>query len=576
MEQQKLPQKYRDYLFIKNLRYAFTIIIILYFIFLIFISINSCTYILSSSKSKETSIRNFLSFVYGEYERKIINLAYTDSIQKALGGDTDAINQANHTLYNWSNSQSIRCNFLLIDSALNPVSTNLYKDNLETFLESQLFTKIRLTLEDSPDQFYVTTNHLYYDNYQTGSMLFAKKIPSSSDCSGGILILDLRYSDLYDYIWQFEFSRVVVTDKYNNIILDTQYTTAPNDKIFASTKYYAAPESLFYSFFHGRDHYISQSATPDGNLQLFTHSSLMFQKQLLTYGTCFIILLLVISSLIIFRISSSFTNRNLMAIDELVEAARHMGQGDLDYQLTEQTFDEFQILNSALNRLAMDLKKMIKKNEELNHHKQILEIKQLKSQFNPHFVFNTLESIRYSIILKPEIAADMILSLSKLLRYNIEQGNGETDLKTELELLEDYFSLQQMRFGACLKYSLEVSESLLPYRLPKYLLQPIVENCLNHGMHRKKSIQICIKGIESDGCVELFVIDNGNGMSMETLQSIRTSFEAEKPSSIHFGLYSVCRTIRLIYGDDYGLLIDSVPEEGTCVTLRLPPMPDDD
>ncbi|MCI8950939.1 MAG: histidine kinase [Lachnospiraceae bacterium] len=576
MEQKKLPRKYRDYLFIKNLRYTFTIIIILYLIFLIFISINSCTYILSSSKSKETAIRNFLSSVYGDYERQIITLAYTDNIRKALNGDTDALNEANTTLYKFCNSQSIRCNFLLLDPALHPVSTNLYKDNLETFMDSQLLTKIRLTLEDSPDHFYVTVNHLYYDNYQTGSMLFAKEIPSAPDCLGGILILDLRYSDLYDYIWQYDFSRVVVTDKYNNIILDTQYTTAPSDKIFASTKYYASTQSLLYSFFHGLDYYISRSATPEGNLQLFTHSSLIFQKQLLTYGTCFIVLLLAISSLIIFRISSSFTNRNLLAIDELVEAAKHIGQGDLDYQLTEQTFDEFQILNSALNRLAIDLKQMNRKNEELNHHKQMLEIKQLKSQFNPHFVFNTLESIRYSIILKPESAANMILSLSKLLRYNIEQGNGETELKAELDLLEDYLSIQQKRFGPCLEYSLNVKDSLLPYRLPKYLLQPIVENCVNHGMRHKKSIHICIRGIESHDCVELSVTDNGNGMTRETLSSLRTSFQDEKPSTIHFGLYSVCRTIRLIYGDSYGLFIDSTPSEGTCVTLKLPPVSNDD
>lgn len=576
MDQQKLPRKYRDYLFIKNLRYAFTIITILYLVFIVFISINSYTYILSSSKSKESTIRSFLSSVYGEYEHKIMSLAYSDDLQKALSGQKDEVSRTNRTLYDFCNSQKIRCNFLLMDSLLHPVSTNLYKDNLDTFMESQLLTRICLTLKDSPDQFYVTVNHLYYDNYQTGSLLFAKKIPESVNCPGGILIFDLRYSDLYDHIWQYEFSRVVVTDRYNNIIIDTQYSSAPSDKIYASTKHYASPESLALSFFHGRDYYISRSATPDRNFQLFTYSSLMFQKQLLTYGTCFIVLLLVISSLFIFRLSSSFTNRNLSAIDELVEAARHIGQGDLDYQLTNQTFDEFQILNNALNRLAMDLKKMIRKNEELNHYKQILEIKQLKSQFNPHFVFNTLESIRYSMIMKPEIAANMILCLSKLLRYNIEQGHSETDLKTELDFLEDYFFLQQMRFGACLGYSLDVDESLYSYRLPKYLLQPIAENCLNHGMKHKKSIHINVRGMSWNDYVELSVIDNGSGMSSETIQAIRASFQDEKPDTVHFGLYSVCRTIRLIYGEHYGLFIDSVPNEGTRVTLRLPPVTDDE
>ena len=316
---------------------------------------------------------------------------------------------------------------------------------------------------------------------------------------------------------------------------------------------------------------MSQTSTPGKELQIFTHSSLVFQEQLLTYGTCFIAILLLLSIWITFHISHSFTARNLVAIDEVVEAARHIGQGDLDYQLSTQTFDEFQILNDALNNLTRNLKRLDSEKQELNRHKQLLEIKQLKSQFQPHFVFNTLESIRYSIILKPEIAANMTLRLSRLLRYNMDSGTGETDLKTDLDFLDDYLSLQKMRFGPCLEYSLSVQPELLSYRLPKNLLQPIVENSLNHGMRRSKSIFVRLNAVAFPDHVAVSISDNGDGMDSDTLLLLQKSLCSGSDNGEHFGLYSVMRMIRLLYGSSFGLSIESGLGTGTCVTLRLPP-----
>lgn len=564
--------KYRDFLLKKNLRYTLAIIASLYFIFLVFIGINSCTSVYFSVRSKESEISRFLNHVYTSYQSSLEELTSDPVILQALSGSRSALTDANQLLYQHCNSQSIRANFVFLDPDGRPLSSSLYTPNLDTFSDSQLLSRILLLSRTSPSRPYTVYNSLSYENSQSGSILFFQAVTDTSGQPAGILVFDLKYDDLFEYLHQYHFSRVVITDWYNNILFDTEHASVPNTKLYTPTKYYGSSESLFTRLMTGASYYVSHTFTPGKELQIFTHSSLVFQEQLLTYGTCFIVILLLLSIWITCHISQTFTARNLVAIDEVAEAARHIGQGDLDYQLSTQTFDEFQILNDALNNLTRDLKKLDAEKQELSRHKQLLEIKQLKSQFQPHFLFNTLESIRYSIILKPEIAADMTLRLSRLLRYNMDSGTGETDLKTDLAFLEDYLSLQKMRFGPCLKYSIHVQPELLSYRLPRNLLQPIVENSLNHGMHRSKSIYVQLNAVSYSDHISISVSDDGDGMDRDTLVRLQNSLRSDSSSGEHFGLYSVMRMIRLLYGSCCGLSVESSPGSGTCVTLRLPPV----
>lgn len=565
-------KKYKDYVFAKNLRYALGIVGTLYFIFLVFIALNAGISVLSSVRSKGREIAGFMNGVYESYSSFSGELSGSEEIRRALDGEADAFYRVNQALYEFSNAQPIGSNFILMRSDGSPVSTNLYEPNVETFRESELVTRIFAALNRDPGKEYVTANDLYYESYQTGSLTIARAAADEEGEIAGILVMDLRYADLHEYLRQYNLSRVVITDRYNNILMDTEYASAPSTKLSAPTKYYGSEKSLLSCLLQGEDSYVFRTEFSAEEFQIFTLSSLDFQKQLLTYGTFFIMLMLVISILITFRISSVFTDRNLVAIDEVVEAARHMGQGDLDYELSTQTFDEFQILNDAFNNLARDLKKADQEKQELNRHKQILEIKQLKNQFNPHFVFNTLESIRYSILLDPEAAADMTHRLSRLLRYSMGSGSGEIDLKTDLDFIENYLALQKMRFGNSLNYSMDVEPGLLDYRLPKHLLQPVVENCLNHGTRHSKSIFIWLTAQETTDGVRISVKDNGSGMDGKTLEMIRHAIRTGMAETgEHFGLFSVSRTIQLLYGEEYGISVESSPGEGTCVTLRLPP-----
>ncbi len=142
---------------------------------------------------------------------------------------------------------------------------------------------------------------------------------------------------------------------------------------------------------------------------------------------------------------------------------------------------------------------------------------------------------------------------------------------TKSHFLDDYLSLQKMRFGPCLEYSLSVQPELLSYRLPKNLLQPIVENSLNHGMRRSKSIFVRLNAVSFPDHVAVSISDNGDGMDSDTLLFLQKSLCSGSDNGEHFGLYSVMRMIRLLYGGSFGLSIESVLGTGTCVTLRLPP-----
>ena len=189
-------------------------------------------------------------------------------------------------------------------------------------------------------------------------------------------------------------------------------------------------------------------------------------------------------------------------------------------------------------------------------------VEALASQINPHFLFNTLTSILSLIRSQPETARVLIVKLSGLLRRLLSSQEHFVTLREELEAIDEYLDIEKMRFGAKLSVEKQIDPSSLDVVVPSMLLQPIVENSIKHGLEPKVGQgRIVIKSVREKGHTIIDVIDDGVGVSVR---------EAPHAKGNGIGLRNVNERLRVIYGANYQLQLDSVPGEGTCARVIIP------
>ncbi len=188
----------------------------------------------------------------------------------------------------------------------------------------------------------------------------------------------------------------------------------------------------------------------------------------------------------------------------------------------------------------------------------------LASQINPHFLFNTLTSISSLIRSQPETARTLIVKLSGLLRRLLRSQEHFVTLREELEAIDEYLDIESIRFGPKLRIDKAIDPTTLDLVVPSMLLQPLVENSIKHGLAQKLGEgRITIRSLRENGHAIIDVIDNGVGVS---------AGEADRVKGSGIGLRNVNERLRVIYGANYQLQLDSVPGEGTCARIVIPEM----
>lgn len=203
------------------------------------------------------------------------------------------------------------------------------------------------------------------------------------------------------------------------------------------------------------------------------------------------------------------------------------------------------------------------------------EFKMLSSQINPHFLYNTLEMIRMKALINNDSeVANIVKLLSKVMRSSLETTDRPIPLETEIELIKTYLKIQKLRFGDKIEFNIEVDNDIDHYYVFPLLLQPIVENSVIHGFEDKEGIgKIKVKIFEDGNNMVLQVTDNGIGIPEMRLKTVLEQFnetDEEKTTPHRIGLFNVQQRIKLHYGDEYGIKIDSKENEGTTVSLFLP------
>ena len=256
-------------------------------------------------------------------------------------------------------------------------------------------------------------------------------------------------------------------------------------------------------------------------------------------------------------------------IENLLKEMEKIEQGNFDVKVHRDSQDEIGQLNRRFNKMSVRLKRLINDVYISKIKQRESELNTLESQINPHFLYNTLDSIRWVAVKNRDYeTSDQLEALSELFRQILRKGRDIVTIKEEIELLETYMYLQKAKYRDRIQMRTDIDKELMSCRIPKLILQPLVENSIVHGLESKENegmIFITIK--EEDGCILLTVEDNGIGTDEN---EIRKMLASEEETHNVFALKNIDQRVKIVFGEEYGLTFSSQMNSGTCVETRIP------
>lgn len=244
--------------------------------------------------------------------------------------------------------------------------------------------------------------------------------------------------------------------------------------------------------------------------------------------------------------------------------------------LPEEGFAEYASLAHSYNVMLRRIRGLMQETVDRQEQLRRMEIGALQEQINPHFLYNTLDSIvRVMETGRTPEAIEMVQALAKLFRLSINNGDYFLNVEQEMDYARNYLTIQQVRYKKRFKYELYMDESIKDLPCPKIILQPLIENSLKHGMSDMPGCTLIVRARQEGYNIVLSVEDDGLGIPPEKLKKLQEMLRDDsnimvKKSRYGIGLRNTNRRIKLLYGSDYGLAIESEVEERTCVTITFP------
>ncbi|WRS28660.1 sensor histidine kinase [Oscillospiraceae bacterium MB08-C2-2] len=287
-----------------------------------------------------------------------------------------------------------------------------------------------------------------------------------------------------------------------------------------------------------------------------------------------VIVITVIGALLLIFIilfySVRFTRRITEPIGLLAQKAQRLGEGIFEVDPIETRSTEIHTLDTGFNEMVNRINVLMEKQREDQKYLHRTELELLQAQINPHFLYNTLDSIailaenhRYAEVVK------MVTSLSVFFRHSLNKGKDIITLRAERDQVSSYLEIQQIRYSDILNYKIYIPEDFLDCMVPKLVLQPIVENAIYHGTKNKRGIGlITISGESCGEDIMLRISDDGAGMDKEQLRALQAGVYEDRHTGL--GLVNVHKRIKLYCGEEYGLSFKSELGKGTTVSILLP------
>lgn len=258
---------------------------------------------------------------------------------------------------------------------------------------------------------------------------------------------------------------------------------------------------------------------------------------------------------------------------ELSQVTDEIAKGNLSVRANVNTGVEATTLSNSMNTMIDKINELLEQVTTEQTRLRKAEFELLQAQINPHFLYNTLDAIIWLAEAgEQKRVVGMVRNLSDFFRTSLNQGKDINPIKEEMLHVKSYLEIQHVRYQDILSYDIEVPESLYIYSIPKITIQPLVENALYHGIKNKRGMgHISIRGQAGEKDFTITVTDDGIGIDETRLRQVQSGIQNKVLTGKDFyGLYNVCERIRLNFGEEYGIFIESVYGEGTSVRVILP------
>lgn len=409
------------------------------------------------------------------------------------------------------------------------------------------------------------------------SLSRAVELTHGTSTSQGVLLVDIRYSSLEQLFGGITTGRggyFYMISGNGEILYHPQmqlldsgwvqenngqaagYSDGNHEEIFAGKKRMATVKTIGYTGWK------VVGVTPENAVSLNTIKTRLF--------IVFVIaLILCILALINSYISSRITN----PIRELEKSVGVLEAGNLSAPVYIGGSYEIRHLGKSISDMAGQIRLLMQDIVREHEAKRKQEFDTLQSQINPHFLYNTLDAIIWLAEAgEQKRVVGMVRNLSDFFRTSLNQGKDINSIKEEMLHVKSYLEIQHVRYQDILSYDIEVPEALYIYSIPKITIQPLVENALYHGIKNKRGMgHIRIRGEAGEKDFTITVTDDGIGIDETRLRQVQSGIQNKVLTGKDFyGLYNVCERIRLNFGEEYGIFIESVYGEGTSVRVILP------
>ena len=412
-----------------------------------------------------------------------------------------------------------------------------------------------------------------------------RKIELEGSSKIGILVVNVNSQQLTSILAQESFDTMIVDDQ-NNIIASNRKERAGKKLADYSfdTKLLGQGSGSYEAVVDGEDSKIViEELKPQASrnalriISVFSIDSIVKEpNRVIRLSLTVIAVSVLLAFILIFSFSSLFSRR-------LLYLSRHInkvGTGDFDTTLQIDGKDEIGLLARQFNSMVRSINELMLEVQESNAQNSLLEQKQndirfkmLASQINPHFLFNALEAIRMEAHMKGQLEiARVVRLLGKMMRSNLEVGRSKILLSQELEIVRCYLDIQQFRYEERLKYQFIVDPAVQSLYMPPLLIQPLVENAVIHGLdNTMEGAFVTVEVVQIGDHAKFTITDNGVGILPERLEKVVSTLEVqEEQEGERIGLRNVHDRLKLSYGAEYGLTIESRPNEGTVIFFCIP------
>ncbi|MBP3962651.1 cache domain-containing sensor histidine kinase [Paenibacillus lignilyticus] len=439
---------------------------------------------------------------------------------------------------------------------------------------------------DSKGEALLISTQKYTSNLKSTRYAFTvvRKIIDKSLHDIGLIAVDANINVIEDQIVKFDgvtHGKSFIFDTHGNVIYDSdKKLLATNVSNMPMVKMAQGEKGSFYLEENGERHLYIFTTSPHTDWKVITSIPVkeLTRNTAVIRNVTWILTFLTIGIALLISIFFSFALTK--PLRKMMKLMRKVQEGDFNVQFQVKHRDEIGQLGNQFNRMILRIDDLIRDIYLMETKKKEAELHALQSQINPHFMYNTLESIRMAAELNDDTdAADMLAILGKLLRYSISDLNEEVILGSEINHIRYYVDILNYRYPGRFELKVNASDELLNYSLIKLVLQPIVENAIYHGMDDNKPKMIIeASAWKTEQAVFVQLTDDGIGMDEKTLERLNgtlhgvLSHEGNDSNSYGtgIGLRNVNERIKLHYGANYGIQVTSQPGMGTQVMLQLP------